>query len=140
MVRLRAILEQEKANIEENGTHIDRVKTALEIRLEAEMQELEKTLPIAKIGLHIKSCWEDVGVHIDEVRKKTRRILAKLEDIEAMITTEPVSNRDKLQAYFTSLRAEVYTTVKKIIDRLMIQQSRLSDCFHELATNSQLPS
>ena len=103
------------------------------------MHELGKTLPMAKIGILIKSCWEDVGVHIDEVRKKTRCILAKLEDIEAMITTEPVSNRDKLQAYFTSLRAEVYTTVKKIIDRLMIQQGRLSDCFHELATG-QLPS
>ncbi|GJU07051.1 F-box domain containing protein [Tanacetum coccineum] len=140
MVRLRAILGEEKANIEKNGAHIDRLKTALEIRLEAEMQELGKTLPMAKIGLHIKSCWEDVGVHIDEVKEKTRRILSKLEDIEAMIMTEPVSNRDKLQAYFTTLRAEVYTTVKKIIDRLMIQQSRLSDCFHELATNSQLPS
>lgn len=82
----------------------------------------------------MKNFWKDVGEQIDQGNEKTYLIILKLQNIEELLLKDlPASNRDKLQACFSSLCVKVDTDVKNIIEYcIKIQQSRLSDCFRHL--------
>ncbi|GJU07049.1 F-box domain containing protein [Tanacetum coccineum] len=144
MAQLQVMLKNEKANIETNKAHMDRGKTSKE----ADMLEQGKTQTLVKVQLNIegtmtqiKTCLEDLSVQIDKGRTNICCIISKLHDIEVLLLKElPPSKRDKLQACYSSLRAEADTVVKKMIDCMTIQQSHLNDCFHELAKTSLLSS
>lgn len=135
MVDLRVMLEQEKANFEANRAHINQ----------------ESAQPGAQMQLHIqgrmtqmKSCWEDMSVHVEQGKAKTCRIFSKLQEIEKLMTCIPASKRAKIQPCFSSLCAEADAVTSKIIDCIKIQcdkeQNGLSVYLHELATASQPPS
>ncbi|PWA71197.1 F-box domain, Leucine-rich repeat domain, L domain-like protein [Artemisia annua] len=144
MVQLREMLKLKKANIETSKANTDQGKASTE----ANMVEQRKTQTLVKLQQNfegtvtqIKSCLKDLSVQIDQGKTNTSDIISKLRDIEVLLRKDlPTSKRKKLIACYSSLRAEADTVVKKIIDCMMIQQNRLNECFHELATTSLLPN
>nr|XP_043608225.1 uncharacterized protein LOC122580019 [Erigeron canadensis] len=134
MEKLWAMLEKEKANSETNMTQLDHKKETMESHEEenhehGNAQVDDQRAPVEKLQMHIqgkmaniKSCWEDLGVQIDQGRKKACHIISKLRDIEVLLLSElPASKRDKLQACFSILCAEVDIAVKKIMDGMKSQ-------------------
>ncbi|KAI3760296.1 hypothetical protein L1987_50689 [Smallanthus sonchifolius] len=142
MASFQVMLEKEKANIESNRTGMDQGKTPMASH-EADAHD-QGTAPVERMQLHfkrkltqMKSCLEDVGIRIDEGRKRTCYIISQLRDIEVLLMKDlPTSMRDELQACFSSLCVEVDIVVKKILHHMNIPQVHLSDCFNELATTS----
>ncbi|KAJ0790194.1 putative leucine-rich repeat domain superfamily, F-box-like domain superfamily [Helianthus annuus] len=136
MSSLQDLLEKEKANIE---TRTNRRKAPTE----ADTHDQGKT-QVENVQLHferkmaqMKSCWEDVGVQIDQGGSTTRDILSRLRDIEELLLKDlPTSKRDKLLACFSGLCAEVDNVIEKIIHNMKIPQIHLSDCFNQLAATS----
>ncbi|KAJ0571151.1 putative leucine-rich repeat domain superfamily, F-box-like domain superfamily [Helianthus annuus] len=136
MSRLQDLLEKEKANIE---TRTNRRKAPTE----ADTHDQGKT-QVENVQLHferkmaqMKSCWEDVGVQIDQGGSTARDILSRLRDIEELLLKDlPISKRDKLLACFSGLCAEVDNVIEKILHHMKIPQIHLSDCFNQLAATS----
>ncbi|KAJ0923791.1 putative F-box domain, leucine-rich repeat domain superfamily, F-box-like domain superfamily [Helianthus annuus] len=136
MSSLQGLLEKEKANIE---TRTNRRKAPTE----ADTHDQGKT-QVENVQLHferkmaqMKSCWEDVGVQIDQGGSRARDILSRLRDIEELLLKDlPTSKRDKLLACFSGLCAEVDNVIEKILHHMKIPQIHLSDCFNQLAATS----
>ncbi|KAJ0578420.1 putative F-box domain, leucine-rich repeat domain superfamily, F-box-like domain superfamily [Helianthus annuus] len=136
MSSLQDLLEKEKANIE---TRTNRWKAPTE----ADTHDQGKT-QVENVQLHferkmaqMKSCWEDVGVQIDQGGSTARDILSRLRDIEELLLKDlPTSKRDKLLACFSGLCAEVDSVIEKILHHMKIPQIHLSDCFNQLAATS----
>ncbi|KAI7744532.1 hypothetical protein M8C21_016206 [Ambrosia artemisiifolia] len=142
MSDLQELLEKEKANIE---THINRRKTSVEADVLAHDQGKTQ---VENVQLHferkmaqMKSCWEDVGVQINEGRSTTDYILSQLRDIEVLLQKDlPASKTDNLLACFSNLCAEVDNVVEKILHRMKIPQIHLTACSNELAATSRSSS
>ncbi|GKC75215.1 hypothetical protein Tco_1125989 [Tanacetum coccineum] len=109
---LGGILEHEKATIETNIAHLDRVMAPVE-RHEPNMHEQDK-MQIRKREMRgqIDSYWKDLKL--------------------------PVSKRDQIETFFSRLCTEADTIMNTIMNSMKIQshekQSRLSISFYELAT------
>ncbi|KAK1439483.1 hypothetical protein QVD17_05302 [Tagetes erecta] len=146
MDEFQTMIKDEKTVIEEmSKTYMDGMNKAMESH-EAETHD-QGNAPMEKMNQYferkmeqIKSCWEDTGVQIDRWRSKIEFIISQLSDIEALLLKDlPSIKRDKLQACFSSLRAEADTVVKNILHHMKAPQIHLfnlNDCFNELATTS----
>nr|GFA01915.1 hypothetical protein [Tanacetum cinerariifolium]GFA04136.1 hypothetical protein [Tanacetum cinerariifolium] len=128
MAELQVILQEEKANIKGNTAQMQEGKT-----------QVENQLQIGASIAHIKSCFKDFSVQIEQKKAKGFSIIYKLESIEELLTKLPTSNRAMIQPCFSSLCAEANIVISKLTDCMKIHcddnQSRLSICFDELATS-----
>ncbi|PWA68299.1 F-box domain, Leucine-rich repeat domain, L domain-like protein [Artemisia annua] len=128
MAELRELLQEEKANIKANTAQMEEGKTQVENQLE-----------IGASIAHIKSCFRDFSVQIEQRKAKVFSIINKLESIEELLTKLPTSNRVMIQPCFSSLCAEANIVISKLTDCMKIHcddsRSRLSICFDELATS-----
>lgn len=137
MAELREMLEHEKANIETNIGHLDRVITPMECH-EPNMHEQDK-MQINKWEMRdqINSCWEDLCEQIHDRRVITYDINNKLRNIQELLTKLPASKRSQIETSFSQLCTEADTVMNAIMNSMKIQsdekQSRLSILFHELA-------
>lgn len=133
MKKVRVLLDEEKANIETNRAHMERVK-----------EQVENQLQIEGRMTQINKCWKDLSMQIEQGKEKTSEIISKLQDIKAILTKLPTSKRAEMQTCFSCLCAEADTLVSKIIEHVKIQcdmkGSFFGVCFHELASTSQSPS
>ncbi|PWA98972.1 hypothetical protein CTI12_AA013770 [Artemisia annua] len=136
MTELREMLEHEKANIETNIAHMDRVMTPMECH-KPNMHEQDK-MQIDKWEMRkqIGSCWKDLRAHIEHGEAKTCDIISKLCHIEELLTELPASKRSHIETSFSKLCTEADIVMDAIRNSMKIQsdekQSRLSIYFHEL--------
>ncbi|GJV00764.1 hypothetical protein Tco_1330034 [Tanacetum coccineum] len=132
MTQLGVILEREKANIETNIAHLDRVSTPMECHEQYKMQ-----IAMREMTSQIDSWWEDLSAQIEDVKFKTWAIMTDLCDIEELLTVLPASKRAQIEASFSRLCTEADIVMNAIMNSMKIQsdekQSRLSIYFHELA-------
>lgn len=147
IAELRLLLEHEKDNIGTNMAHMELGRAPTESH-SAEIDEPGKSQPDTKTQLHneenmvhIMSCWNNLSEQVKERKDKACLIIRKLRDIENLLTKLPASKRAVIQPCFSKLRAEADTIMNKITDTMKIRceeyQSRLTVCFHELASALQ---
>nr|XP_043621164.1 putative FBD-associated F-box protein At5g56700 [Erigeron canadensis]XP_043621166.1 putative FBD-associated F-box protein At5g56700 [Erigeron canadensis] len=139
MAELRVFLEQEKGTTKTKG------KAPMESD-NAKMHMKSQTQPDLKMQLEIggnislvQSCWKDLGVQFEQRKAKACLILSKLESIEGLLKKLPPTNRAMIQPCFSTLCAEADTVMCKLMKMQCDEnQSRLSLCFHELATSTTM--
>ncbi|GJV32621.1 hypothetical protein Tco_1393021 [Tanacetum coccineum] len=128
MTQLGVILEREKANIETNIAHLDRVSTPMECHEQYKMQ-----IAMREMTSQIDSWWEDLSAQIEDVKFKTWAIMTDLCDIEELLTVLPASKRAQIEASFSRLCTEADIVMNAIMNSMKIQsdkkQSRLSITF-----------
>ncbi|XP_071703305.1 uncharacterized protein [Rutidosis leptorrhynchoides] len=107
------------------------------IHHERETKIHEKQLDTKEI--QITNCLKDMSVQIEQGKVKICGIISKLGQIENWLKKLPKT--DRIHSCFSSLRAEVYTVIKLIMDCTKIKcdekQGCINVCLHELATASQ---
>ncbi|PWA70325.1 hypothetical protein CTI12_AA289040 [Artemisia annua] len=135
MAELRELLEHEKANIETNIAHTDRVMTPMECH-EPNMQEQDKMQISKKMRKQINSCWKDLMAQIEHGKSKTSAIISKLCHIEQCLRELPASKRSQIETSFSRLCMEADVVMNAIMNSMKIpdeKQTRLNIYIHELA-------
>ncbi|GJV34015.1 hypothetical protein Tco_1394415 [Tanacetum coccineum] len=137
MTELGVMLEREKANIETNIAHLDRVMTPMECQ-EPNMHEQDKMqINKREIDCQIHSYWKDLSAQIEHGKSKTSSIVSKLCRIKELLTELPASRRSQIEKSFSRLCTEADIVMNAIMNSMKIQsdekQSRLSIYFYEVA-------
>ncbi|GKD45009.1 hypothetical protein Tco_1269654 [Tanacetum coccineum] len=140
MTELGVMLEREKANIETNIAHLDRVMTPMECH-EPNMHEQDKMqINKREIDCQIHSYWKDLSAQIEHgksKKSKTSSIVSKLCRIKELLTELPASRRSQIEKSFSRLCTEANIVMNAIMNSMKIQsdekQNRLSIYFHEVA-------
>ncbi|KAI3812650.1 hypothetical protein L1987_17362 [Smallanthus sonchifolius] len=152
MRELQELLDQWKENSEKNTADMKQDKAPIEshmttVHAQGEV-ETYRAQPNTKMKwhfgermAHIKSYWEDLNAQLEKGYKNTRHTISLLWKIEGVLKNVPRSDRAKMQARFSGLRAEAEANIDNAMDCMKIQCDKKPSCsnvfFHELATSSQ---
>ncbi|XP_071702102.1 F-box protein At5g03100-like [Rutidosis leptorrhynchoides] len=104
MAKLQVLLEREKINCEQG-----------------EAKQIDEGQLVEDEISHMRNCWTDMFVEINEERVKIDEILLMLDEIKELLKGLPISKRDGIQAQFSSLNAEAKNVMKLILDRLKVK-------------------
>lgn len=117
MAELQVLLEKENDNIKTNMAHLERGKAQAD-SLKARAKKKPK---IEGTMEQMKSGWENLLVQLKGRKEKACLIISRLQCIEELLTSMPVSKRAKLQPCFSSMRSEANIAISQITDYMKIQ-------------------
>ncbi|KAI7739815.1 hypothetical protein M8C21_024279 [Ambrosia artemisiifolia] len=140
MLELQVLLEQWKENSETSKARMKQDKATVPEQGKVENHRAKRDTKMkCNFGermTRIESYWKDLNLQVGKGYNNTCSVISLLRKIEKVLKEVPRSHWTKLQARFSSLRAEAETIIDDTTDQMKMQVDKKPNLFRELGTSS----